>query len=66
MKSTLDYGIGSLIFIIGLFFLLRSRLNLSVNDRFPPNAIDIIFGAVCIIYGAWRIYRGYKKKYFRE
>ena len=25
-----------------------------------------IFGAVCIIYGLFRMYRGYKKKYFRD
>ncbi len=24
------------------------------------------FGAVCMLYGGFRIYRGYKKNYFKE
>jgi hypothetical protein len=65
MKSILDYGIGSVIFIFGVFFLIRDHFNLAVNDSFPPNAIDKIFGVICVVYGAWRIYRGYQKNYFR-
>ena len=65
MKSILDYGIGLLIFAIGVFFLMRKKFDLSLNERFPPNDIDKIFGAICVVYGIWRIYRGYKKNYFR-
>jgi len=65
MKATLDYGVGSLILMIGIFFLIRKRFNLPMNEKFPPNTIDIFFGIICVIYGAWRIYRGYQKKYFR-
>jgi len=65
MKATLDYGVGSLILVIGIFFLIRKRFNLQMNERFPPNTIDILFGIICVLYGAWRIYRGYQKKYFR-
>ena len=65
MRSLLDYGMGLLIFVLGLFFLFRNKFHLSLNETFPPNDIDKIFGAVCILYGGWRIYRGYKKNYFR-
>ncbi len=66
MKSLLDYGMGILILLAGVVFCFRQKLgNISFNQRFPPNDIDKIFGAVCIVYGAWRIYRGYKKNYFR-
>ncbi len=65
MKSLLDYGMGFLILLAGLFFLFRGKFDISFNHRFPPNDIDMIFGAICIIYGSWRIYRGYKKNYFR-
>ena len=66
MRSLLDYGMGLLILLAWLLFFFRSKLgNISFNQRFPPNDIDKIFGAICIFYGAWRIYRGYKKNYFR-
>lgn len=65
MKSLLDYGMGLMILLAGLFFFLRSEFNISFNHRFPPNDIDKIFGVICIIYGCWRLYRGYKKNYFR-
>ena len=66
MRSLLDYGMGLLILLAGILFFFRSRLgNVPFNQRFPPNDIDKIFGATCIIYGIWRIYRGYKKNYFR-
>jgi hypothetical protein len=65
MKSLMDYGIGSLIVIAGIFFFFRNKFPLDFNESFPPNEIDKIFGAICMIYGGWRIYRGYKKNYFR-
>jgi hypothetical protein len=65
MKSLLDYGMGFLILAAGIFFFIRNWLNISFNERFPPNDMDKIFGGICIIYGCWRIYRGYKKNYFR-
>ncbi|MBC7873188.1 MAG: hypothetical protein H7Y01_04285 [Ferruginibacter sp.] len=65
MKSLLDYGMGLLILGGGIFFFFRDKFQLSFNARFPPNDIDKIFGAICILYGCWRIYRGYKKNYFR-
>lgn len=65
VRSLLDYGMGLLLFLAGIFFLFRDRFSPELNERFPPNELDIVFGVICIIYGAWRIYRGYKKNYFR-
>lgn len=65
MRSVLDYGMGILILALGLFFFFRNKFDIPFNEKFPPNEIDKIFGAVCILYGGWRIYRGYKKKYFK-
>jgi len=64
MRSILDYGIGVLIAILGLFLFFRNYLNISFNEQFPPDIWDKVFGGVCVIYGSWRIYRGYKKNYF--
>ncbi len=65
MRSLLDYGMGVLILLAGFFFLFRGRFDLPLNERFPPNETDKIFGFICLLYGGWRIYRGYKKNYFR-
>jgi hypothetical protein len=65
MKSILDYGIGLVILATGVFLFTRGWMDIAFNKRFPPNDIDKIFGVICVVYGAWRIYRGYSKNYFR-
>ncbi len=65
MRSILDYGIGLLIVVAGVFLFFRASFDLEFNEKFPPNYWDKIFGIICVAYGAWRIYRGYKKNYFR-
>lgn len=67
MKSVMDYGMGIFILLIGLFFLFRDKL-----ENFPlskglgkPDATEKVFGGLCILYSIWRIYRGYKKNYFK-
>jgi threonine/homoserine/homoserine lactone efflux protein len=62
MKAIREYGMGLVIFGAGLFFIFRTQFKLDFNERFPPDAIDKWFGAICLIYGAWRIYRGYQTK----
>lgn len=64
-RSLMDYAIGTLITLAGIFFLVRHMFNIQFNERFPPNDMDKIFGAICLLYGGWRIYRGYKKNYFK-
>lgn len=64
-KAIMDYAIGGLITCTGIFFMIRDRFTLEFNENFPPNDIDKIFGFICILYGVWRIYRGYKKNYFK-
>ncbi|MGK2862271.1 MAG: hypothetical protein ACSLE0_10085 [Chitinophagaceae bacterium] len=64
-RALMDYAIGLLITVTGIFFLIRDKFKLQFNENFPPNDMDKIFGVICILYGSWRIYRGYKKNYFR-
>ena len=66
MKSMMDYGMGLIFLAAGVFFFFRDQFKVSLNERFPPDDIDKIFGAICIIYGCWRMYRGYKKNYFKR
>lgn len=67
MKSLMDYGMGLLILFAGLFFLFRGKLgSFPLNDRLgKPDLLEKIFGVMSVLYGLWRIYRGYKKNYFR-
>mgnify|MGYP006383245667 FL=1 len=67
MKSLMDYGMGMLIFLLGSFFLFRGQLgDFPLNERLgKPDGLEKIFGSICVLYGAWRIYRGYKKNYFK-
>jgi hypothetical protein len=64
-KSLMDYSIGILITAAGIFFMVRDKFKIQFNENFPPNDMDKVFGIICILYGGWRIYRGYKKNYFR-
>jgi hypothetical protein len=63
MRSIMDYGMGGLIFCFGIFLAIAPRLGFSF-------AIDplfrYIFSGMCVLYGGWRMYRGYKKNYFSE
>lgn len=64
MRSILDYGMGALFLLIGLYFLLYELLDVNMA-RWEPSAMDKAIGVLFIVYGAWRIYRGYKKNYFK-
>jgi len=64
MRSFMDYVMGTLIVLIGFYFLLYERLGLNVFNR-RPSVIDKFIGGIFVLYGIWRIYRGYKKDYYR-
>jgi uncharacterized membrane protein len=66
MRSMMDYTMGTIILVIGAFFFFRNRMNIPINAYLrPPDALDKLLGVICLLYGGWRIYRGYQKKYFR-
>lgn len=51
IRSVLDYIIGLLFIIAGIASFVR----------FKGEALMIAFGVIAILYGGWRVYRGYKK-----
>jgi hypothetical protein len=65
MRSVMDYGMGFLFFLIGLYFLTYAKLGLNIFPR-RPSPVDYLIGVLFVAYGAWRIYRGYKKNYFED
>lgn len=62
-RSIMDYGMGVIIGGFGVFFALAPKLGFEFSvDPF----FRYFFSGMCIVYGAWRIYRGYSKNYFSE
>ena len=65
MRSIMDFGMGLLWMGMGVFIIFIKKFSSDLAEKYDSTAFKI-FGAVCIIYGLFRVYRGYKKKYFRE
>ena len=65
MRSIMDYGMGVLWSGMGLFLIFINRFNTGLELRYDAITLQT-FGAVCLLYGLFRIYRGYKKNYLRE
>ena len=65
MRSIMDYGMGTLWAAMGIFLIFIKQFNTGLEARFDDPSMKV-FGGICILYGLFRIYRGYKKKYLRE
>ena len=65
MKSIMDFGMGLLWLGMGTFLVFIKYFDTAFQARFDDPVMKI-FGGVCIVYGFFRIYRGYKKNYLRE
>jgi hypothetical protein len=59
IQSTIAYVFGGLIMLLGLYLLTYEVLGLKLVER-EPSAWDKFIGIVFVLYGAWRIYKGYK------
>ena len=65
MRSIMDYGMGLLWFGMGIFMIFIKAFNTGLEARFDDPAMKA-FGGICILYGLFRIYRGYRKNYLKE
>ena len=65
MRSITNYGMGVFLFVAGCFFMFPTDSTRPYINQYDPLVIKI-FAVICWIYGAFRIYRGYKKNYFRD
>lgn len=63
MRSILDYGMGLIYVAVGLIILFGRQFNFSSD--FTQSTPARIFAVLAIVYGAWRIFRGIKKNYFK-
>ncbi len=59
-----NYVMGVLWLGIGLLFLLNKPLDIEWIKSDP--VIDNVFGVVGVVYGLFRLYRGYKQKDFQR
>ena len=64
MRSITDFGMGLIYVAIGMIIFFAKQLNF--QNAFALSLPAKLFAGLAIIYGVWRIYRGYKKNYFRK
>jgi len=62
MRSTLDFTMGILYLAAAAFLFFAEKLGFDMANF--DAGFRYVFGAICAIYGAWRVYRGFKKDYF--
>ena len=63
IRSGMDYVMGALLFFIGVFFISYGFFDYKLLGR-EHDTLDYLIGGLFVLYGIWRIYRGYKKNYF--
>ena len=64
VRAVMDFVMGALLFFIGLFFLTYGYFGIEIRGK-EHSSLDFVIGGLFIAYGIWRIYRGYKKDYYR-
>ena len=62
MRSLVDYTMGILYLSAAGFLFFAEKFGFEMENF--DKTFRFIFGAICAIYGAWRIYRGYRKDYY--
>ncbi len=63
-RSIMDIGMGLLWTAMGIFLAFIDRFNIGLEAQFSDPVMKG-FGVIAILYGIFRIYRGFKKKYFK-
>ena len=63
MRSLKDYGMGVLYLAVAFLMFFPQIFGLAMMDS--DNLFRYGFGGICLLYGSFRIYRGYKKDYFK-
>jgi hypothetical protein len=61
IRAIFDWVMG--LIYLGVGIVLTFAPWLGISFRFPPPDVAQIFGAACIIYGGFRIYRGFKTRH---
>ena len=62
-RSIMDYGMGVIIFLVGLVIVLAPYLGLPMEMAAKNR---YLLGGLFLVYGGFRIYRGTQKDYFND
>jgi hypothetical protein len=65
MRSLTNYVMGAFFIGVGFFFMFPSKYSAEFLSKWDASTIKM-FAVICWIYGVFRLYRGYQKKYFRD
>lgn len=66
MRSITNYGMGVIIIAFGFFFMFPTKTTWEIfHQKYDPVLLKLM-AIICWLYGIFRIYRGYKKNYFRD
>ena len=60
LHSVYDFSMGVLWLCLGGFFLLHEKFGIELNI---DKVLTTIFGVAAVLYGAFRLYRGFRKNY---
>lgn len=63
-RSISDYGMGIVILGVGVVVLFAEKFGFTGLSIDP--LMRYLFVGLCVLYGGFRIYRGYSKQYFHE
>ena len=61
IRAIFDWVMG--IIYLGVGFVLAFAALFGIRIHFPPQDVAQIFGVACMIYGGFRIYRGFKTRH---
>jgi hypothetical protein len=64
-KSIMDFGMGTLWVGMGIFVIFIKKFNPRLAELYGDTTMKV-FGVICLVYGLFRMWRGYKKKYFKD
>jgi len=62
-QSIYNYVMGVVWTALGIVFLFHKELKIPLGERLDDDPVLVtIFGAAAMLYGAFRLYRGYSKR----
>lgn len=64
MRSISNYVMGVLIIAFGIVFIIKPTVLKGFFAQRDPLLMNIMAG-ICIVYGLFRMYRGYAQNYFK-
>jgi hypothetical protein len=61
VRALFDLAMGLIYSVVGGLLVISKSIGLNIT--FPPQDVITVFGVLCLLYGLFRIFRGYKTFY---